>query len=475
MKNSKPIARYALVLALAAALLAAPAISSGQTLRLPPHEKVILKNGLTLLLLEKHGVPIISLAGIVKSGAAADPPGKEGLASVTAGLLRKGTKTRTAQQFAEDLDFFGGSFDADAGDDFTRISAEFLAKDLDRGLELVSDALLHPVFPKEEADKLLRQSLDGIKAAKDEAQDVIGDYYDGYLFLGNAYGRPSGGDELSLARIGREDIARFYAEHYAPGNTILAVAGDFQAPEMRKKLEEVFGGWTGKDVPAKQISPAVPVKGKRLLLVDKPDSTQTFFAIGNVGTARNDPDRVALRLINTIFGGRFTSMLNEELRVESGLTYGAVARFESRKDPGPFYLFSYTQNATTGQAIDKALAVLAKLHKDGVSKEQLDSARSYIKGQFPPSLETSMQLAGVIASNEFYGLTDSEINELEAHMDAVTPEMARQVIARHYPQDNLVFVLIGKAAEIRAVAEKYAPKMDTREIADPGFWPPPAK
>ena len=474
MKRAKGMIRTGLALALAGACLAAPGLSCGQTLRLPAHEKVTLKNGLTMLLLEKRGVPIISVVAIVKSGAASDPAGKEGLASVTAGLLRKGTKSRTAQQFAGDLDFFGGTFEADAGEDSTRIAAEFLSKDLGRGLELASDAMLHPVFPQEETEKLLRQNLDGIKAAKDEAREVIGEYYGGYLFGGHAYGRPTGGDELSLGRIKREDIANFYAEHYAPGNTILAVAGDFSAAEMRKKLEETFGGWTGKAVAAKEVAAAAPVKGKRLLLVDKPDSTQTFFEMGNVGTAKNDPDRVALRLINTIFGGRFTSMLNEELRVESGLTYGAMAHFEARKAPGPFTIFSYTQNATTGQALDKALEVLAKLHKNGVSKEQLDSARSYIKGQFPPSLETSMQLASVIASNEFYGLTDSEVNELEARLDAVTPEMARQVIAKHYPLDNLVFVLIGKAAEIRAVAEKYAPKVDTRAIAEPGFWPPPA-
>jgi zinc protease len=457
----------ALVLTIAAA---APA----QSLHLPPHEKVVLKNGLTVLLLEKRGVPIVSFVALVKSGATADPAGQEGLASITAGLLRKGTKSRTAQQFAADLDFIGGEFSADAGEDYTKISAEFLTKDLGRGLELFSDALLHPIFPQEEADKLLRQSLDGIKAAKDDAQSVLTAYYDGYLYGAHPYARPAGGDEVSLARIRREAIVRFYETHYAPGNTILAVAGDFSAAEMRKRIEESLGGWAAKAVPAAALPAAAPAKGKRLLLVDKPDSTQTFFAIGNVGVARTDPDRTAIRLVNAIFGGRFTSMLNEELRVESGLTYGAVSYFDSRKVPGPFLLFSYTQNATTTPALDKALEVLRKLHKDGVTKEQLDSARTYIKGQFPPTIETSMQLASLIASNEFYGLTDSEVNELEARLDAVTPEVARQVIAKHFPLENLVFVLIGKAAEIRPAVEKYAAQRDAREIAEPGFWPPPA-
>ena len=125
-----------------------------------------------------------------------------------------------------------------------------------------------------------------------------------------------------------------------------------------------------------------PAKGKKLLLVDKPDATQTYFAIGNVGTATGDPDRVAIRLVNTVFGGRFTSQLNEALRVESGLSYGANSSFDSRKAPGPFGIYSFTKNASTAQAIDLALQVLEKLHKQGISAAELASAKSYIKGQF---------------------------------------------------------------------------------------------
>src|SRR5437870_8318910 len=156
---------------------------TAQTLKLPPHERVALKNGLTLLLMEKHGVPIVSLAAIVKAGAIADPAGEEGLASVTAGLLRKGTAKRSAQRFAEDLDFIGGSFTADAGADFTSLSGEFLTKDVDKGLALFSDAVLHPAFAQAEVDKMLAQDNDGVKAAKDEAQSVALNYYYGYLFV----------------------------------------------------------------------------------------------------------------------------------------------------------------------------------------------------------------------------------------------------------------------------------------------------
>jgi zinc protease len=456
-------------------VLSACSTAPAQSIHLPPHEKFVLKNGLTVLLLEKHGVPIVSFNAIVKTGAAADPAGQEGLASTTAGLLRKGTKTRTAQQFAEDLDYIGGSFGADAGADFSTVSAEFLTKDLARGLELFSDALLHPTFPQSEVDKLLAQSLDGVKGAKDDPQEVLGLYYYGYLYGARPYGRPEGGDEISLKQINRDATVKFYETYYAPGNTILAVAGEFNGAEMRKKLEEVLGAWPAKTVPAVTIPATVSAKGKRLLLIDKSDATQTYFAFGNIGTTVNDPDRVGIRVVNTVFGGRFTSLLNEALRVESGLTYGAHSSFDSRKEPGPFGVYSFTRNETTAQALDLALQVLQKLHKDGVTAEQLASAKSYIKGQFPPTIETSAQLARRIALNEFYGLDDSEVNQLEARLDAVTPEVARQVIQKHFPTENLVFVLIGKTSAIKPAVEKYAEKQDGRKITEPGFWPPPAE
>lgn len=444
-----------------------------ENLRMPPHEKIVLKNGLTVLLLVKHGVPLVDISTIVKAGAASDPAGQEGLATITAELLRKGTKTHTAQQFSADLDYIGGTFEGEAASDYTVVNAEFLTKDLARGLELFSDALLHPTFPDDETTKLLAQSADGIRAAKDDPQQVVIPYYMGYLYGTHPYARSASGDEVSLTKIRRDDVVKFYEANYAPSNTIVAIAGEFNVDETKAKLEQTFGSWPAGTVKQETIPPATPSKGKRLLLVDKPDASQVYFAIGNTGVNATDPDRVAIRVINTIFGGRFTSELNEALRVESGYTYGAESFFDDRKVAGPFAIFSFTKNETTTPAIDLALQVLAKLHKDGVTEEQLKSAKSYIKGQFPPSIETSRQLARIIASHEFYGLTDDEVNQLDARVDAVTPEIARQVIAKHFPSENLVFVLIGKASTVGPAVKKYAATQDTRPIGDPGFWPAP--
>jgi zinc protease len=439
------------------------------SVKLPPYQKVTLKNGLTLLLMEQHEVPIVSFNIIVKTGSVADPAGKEGLASMTAELLRKGTRTRTSEQVSSDLDFIGGEFAMNATTDFSSGSAEFLRKDLEQGMTLLADILLNPVFPEDEVKKLTAQRIDGIKSAKDRADNVIGRYFATYLYGNHPYARPVGGDETSLAAITRLDIQRFYETNYGPANMIFAATGDFNTAEMRALIEQHFSASPGKNPPIIRIDSLPTVQGKRLLLVDKPDSTQTYFYIGNVGISRTNPDRVGIAVVNTIFGGRFTSRLNTALRVDSGLTYGARSLFDQRKAAGAFFISTYTKNSSTEQAIDMALSVLSSLHQKGITEAELASTKEYMKGQFPPSIETSDQLASAIARLEFYGLDESDVNSYFAKIDAVTINDARRIIKVHFPLDNLVFVLIGKASEIQNVAKKYAPVVDTKTITQPGF------
>ena len=464
----KRLIAVALVILLAGAT-AAPARAENGTLKLPPYRKVKLKNAMTVLLMEQREVPIISFSFIVKAGSVADPAGKDGLASLAAGLLRKGTKSRSADKIASELDFIGGVLQANANPDYTSGFAEFVKKDIRRGVDILADVMLNPTFPQDEVTKMLAQRIDEIKAAKDQAQAVIGNYFNAYLYGGHPYGRPTEGDEKSLAAISRDDVQKFYQAYYTPSNSILAVAGDFNSAEMEQMLTEKFGAWPDKPAPAITVTDAAPVQGKRLLLVDKPDSTQTFYQIGNLGIARTNADRVYVQVINTLFGGRFTSMLNTALRIQSGLTYGARSSFTQRKARGPFAISTYTPNPTTERAIDITLDLLKRLHEKGITEAELKSAKSYIKGQFPPTIETSDQLAALIAQLEFYGLNESDINDFYAKVDSMTMADAERVIKQYFPLDNLVFVLIGKAEEIQAVAKKYAPKLDTKTISQPGF------
>jgi zinc protease len=438
-------------------------------LKLPAVKKVTLKNGMTLLLIERPGVPIVSFNFIIKAGSVSDPIGKEGLASLTAELLRKGTKTRTATQISNELDFVGGELGIDAATDFTRGAAEFVKKDLSTGLAVMTDILVNPTFPQDEVDKLKTQTIDALKAEKDDASSVIGDYYNAFLFGDHPYGRPTDGTEKSVAAITRNDIQKFYQSYYGPGNMILSVAGDLKTADIENLLTNMFSGWQAKtSLPAAVAEPA-PVSGRKLLLVDKPDSTQTFFMIGNLGVARKNQDRIYINVINTLFGGRFTSLLNSGLRINSGLTYGAQSFFDQRKVAGPFAISTYTANETTEKAIDLALSILKDLHEKGITEEQLKSAKNYIKGQYPPRIETSDQLASLMTTLEFYGADETEVNDLYSKIDSMTLADANRIIKQYFPQDNLVFVLIGKGSEIQPLAKKYAPVVKTKSISDPGY------
>lgn len=450
---------------------AAPAVAQTGSLKLPPYKKVVLKNGMTLLLMEQREVPLVAFSVLMKAGSVSDPAGKEGVASMTAALLRKGTATRTADEFAAQLDFIGGTFGAGSSADATVMSAEFMKKDLAKGLELVADAVLHPAFPAEEVTKLAAQRVDGIKSAKDRAAGVIGQYFNAYLYGKHPYGRPTGGDEASLASITRDDVVRFYGANYTPGGTVMAVVGDFAADDIEKQVAALFGGWAVKAAPAAAapVADAPTVRGRKLLLVDKPDSTQTYFRIGNIGIARSNPDRVLIEIVNTLFGGRFTSMINTELRIKSGLTYGASSGFAEWKAKGPFFVNSYTSNANTEKALDMTLDVLRRLHEKGVSDDDLKSAKAYLKGQFPPDIETPDQLAGVLSELVFNGLDEREINTYYAKIDAASMADINRVIKQYFPLDNLVFVLVGKAAEIEPVVKKYAPVVDRKSISAAGF------
>jgi len=205
------------------------------------------------------------------------------------------------------------------------------------------------------------------------------------------------------------------------------------------------------------------------VLIDAPDSVQSYFWAGNVGVARGDPRRAALDIVNTLFGGRFTSMLNTELRIRSGLTYGASSRFDRMSQSGHWGLSSFTRTETTTQAIDLAFSLLDKLHSDGITADLVTSARAYVLGQYPLALETGAQWASQLAVLEFYGLDHRYIDDYPAALASVDASSARTVIDQVFPSSqDVVLVVIGKASAIRDQLKKYG-SLTEMKLSDPRF------
>jgi zinc protease len=199
--------------------------------------------------------------------------------------------------------------------------------------------------------------------------------------------------------------------------------------------------------------------------VNKDDAKETTFLVSTLGVPRNHPDYVAMEVVNTVFGGRFTSWLNEELRVNTGLTYGANSSFNRLKNSGSFSISTFTATKNTEAAIDKSLEVLDRLHTKGIDENTLTSAKNYIKGGFAPRYETSGQLANLLTSMFWYGFNESFINDFQKNVDELTVERVRGIVGRHFPKKNLQFVMVGKAEDIRKIAAKYG-KVTEVQIKD---------
>lgn len=437
---------------------------------LPAYKRVVLPNGMTLLLLEKHQVPLISATGLFRSGSTSDPAGKAGVASLTAQLLRKGTAQHDAAALSEELDSLGIISSANATLDSTVVSTNFLAKDQAAALDLFRQVLLQPTFPEAEVTKLLAQAQDSVRSSKDNPQAVVLNYYRHFLYGDTPYGRPTAGDETSLKSITRDDILSFYRANYTPGNFILAVAGDFDSAAMQAGLTKLFAGWTGK-APAPVVLPALkPVVGRRLLLVDKPDATQSYFVMGNLGIDALNPDRGELSVVNTLFGGRFTSLFNTELRIKSGYSYGANSSFAEQRAAGPFVMSTYTKNATTGPAMDKTLEVLHTGRTVGFTADELTSAKNTIAGELPPRFETAGQLSAAMARNELYGITRDQFNADLSGLQKTSVADEKRLLGTYFPsEDNLVIVVVGKASEIEPLMSKYTTNITRKKISDLGF------
>lgn len=433
---------------------------NAQNYTLPEYTTFQMDNGLTVFLMEQHDVPLISVSAILPAGAIYD--GKQsGLAKLTASALKHGTTNYTKVEIDETLDFIGASVNFSASKEYVGLSSKFAAKDKSSVMPIIKELLKQPVFNEEEFEKEKTRVLTALERDKESPRVVIGSYFDKLLFVDHVYANSLDGTKKTVEGISIDDVKKFYAANYLPNNAAISIVGDFDPNEMKKMVSSLFSDWEkGTSVSESLASKPIqkPTSGK-VLLVNKEDAKETTFYIGGQGIARNNKDFVAIQVVNTLFGGRFTSMLNAELRTNSGLTYGAGSRFANYKNGGSFYISTFTANETTEQAIDLALEVLNTLHTKGLDEKSLTSAKNYLKGQFPPRYETIDQLSNLLTEMFWYDFDENFINDFEKNVDGLTLEKSKKITSAYFPKEELQFVLIGKASEIKKIADKYGPVM----------------
>jgi zinc protease len=430
--------------------------SFAQGYKLPQYQKFKLPNGLTIYLAEQKEVPVISVSAIMPAGAIYDGT-KTGLASLTATALKHGTKSYTRAKFDEELDFLGAYINTYASKESAGLSSKFAAKDKVKVLGMIKEVLLQPAFNADEFEKEKKRIVQQLDQQKESPRGILPAYYDKFMYGNHVYGNIIQGKKSTVSALTVNDINNFYKENYLPEGSAISVVGDFDIAEMKATLTALFSSWKKGAKPQNNMAAATVTSPttNRVLLINKDDARETTFYIGALGISRNNPDYIAIDVINTLFGGRFTSMLNDELRVNTGLTYGANSRFSPLKNAGTFTISTFTATKTTEAAIDKALEVLNNLHAKGIDETSLASAKNYVKGQFPPRFETSNQLAGLLTQMFWYGFDESFINNFEKNVDGLTLTKAKEIIAKYFPKDKLQFVMVGKSADIKKVVEKY--------------------
>jgi len=427
--------------------------------KLPEYETVTLDNGLTVYLMEKKDVPLISFSAVFDGGVIKDGS-TSGIASFTAEALRFGTTNYSKSQIDSLFNFYGSSVSTYANSDYSGLYTQFMKENTETLLSVVKEIILSPSFPDDEIQKRKQRWIAELDQAKESPRSVIGSYFNKHIFANfpyYAYGNPILGTKAGIESISNEKVKEFYLYNYYPNSSAIAVVGDFNIPAMKKLIENYFGEWK-KDSNEMIIDLDMtykPFETPSVYLINKNNATETTFMIGGFGITRYNPDQTKLDVINTILGGRFTSWLNDELRVNAGLTYGARSRYAQYKYSGTFYISTFTATENTEAAIDLALKTYNKLFEQGIDEETLLSAKNYVKGQFPPDYETAGSLASFLTQKYVYELDDSIINNFENEVNELTIENANELIKKYFPKDNLQFVLIGKADEIRDVVAKY--------------------
>ena len=431
----------------------------------PSAETRTLSNGLRVFVIADHRLPAVAVRLVLMSaGSIRDPQGMPGVASMTANMLTQGTQTRSAQQFAQAIDFLGGHIEASASDDDTDASLTIVSRDLDLGMNLLSDAVLHPAFSQDELARQQQQVLSGLRVEYDDPSYLASAVFDRTVFGESPYGLPTEGTPETIAKLTRDDLMKFHDSAYAPNDALLAFSGDVTPERAFALAEKYFGSWEKKELPAEEPVAPPQTEGLHFIVIDKPDAVQTQIRVGNLGIRRSDPDYIPLLVTNRIFGGGFNSRLNTEVRVKKGLTYGANSTFEAARFAGEFVADTFTRTEATAEATKLVIQLISQMSSGDVKPEELKFAQDYLSGVYPIQSETSAQVAERILTVAEFGLAPDYNDTYQQRILAVDDSGAKEMAAKYFNAQNLDIVLVGNAGNFLPAIKAGFPDAQWQEI-----------
>jgi zinc protease len=430
-------------------LLSSAALAAPETPVLGSRAK--LPNNLVWLFSQQSELPLVTLELIIKAGTLEEPPGKEGLANLTASLLLNGTKSRPSAKIAEELDFMGARLGAAGGDDFATVSLTVLKKDLGPALDLFKDILLNPTFPVAEMQRKVSQFKAALASEEDEPMVVASRAFAKNLYGSFPYAHPVVGTPQGLSAITRNDLVEFHRKYYRPNNAILSLVGDLTPAEAQQWVTKTFGAWAAAPIPAAKLPPIPPLTQRHEVVIDK-DISQANIVLGNLGIARDNPDFYAFQVMNYILGGGgFSSRLMDDIRVNRGLAYSVSSSFAPGLEPGPFAVTLETKNATAGEAINQVVGQLRSIKTKPVTDDELKDAKSYLIGSFSRKMDSMSKRAWLLGYVEVYGLGLDYPWRYPELIQHLAPADIQQVADKYIHPDKYLLVVVGKKSAMTSL------------------------
>ncbi|MFW5973255.1 MAG: M16 family metallopeptidase [Bacteroidota bacterium] len=443
-----------------------PATGPFPTLELPPIQTRTFTNGLEVMHMAKHDLPLVQLNVILEVGSVDDPADLPGLASLTAAMIDEGAGDLDALELQDAFEFLGARFFVSSGHHHTILGLRAPASRFDEAVSLLGDVLLRPHFAGDELERLRIERLTSLIRRHDDPSEIASTLFDRILYgEEHPYGRAVLGDEAFLRNVGTEDVRDFYQRLYVPSRARVVMAGDIDESVMAA-VERTLAVWEGPVEERRILPPAGQVEGLKIFLVDRPGAAQSIIRIGRIGVPRDVEDYYALNIMNTILGGSFTSRLNQNLREDKGYTYGAGSSFDFRPFPGPFSAGAAVFTDVTAEALQEFINELRGIGEP-LPEEEIDRARNFLAMRFPQNFQSVSRIAGQLGELAMYDLPHDYLTRYTERILATDEDDVEAAARRYVDPENLTIIIVGdqQAIEAKIRALEVAP-VEVMEITD---------
>jgi zinc protease len=428
-------------------------------IRLPQVQDARLSNGLEIVVVEDHRLPLVSCRLAFRTGDAHDPADLPGLTDTLSGLLTEGTESRTSRQIAEEVARMGASLTAGANSDYTTVAASSLASFCDHVLELMADVTLRPSFPDNEVELTKQNTIESLKQQRAQPSFLATEMVSRVMYGEHPYSVVAPSPE-SIRATTRDRLVQFHKSNFIPNNAVLILVGDFQPAHLIKRVEELFGGWSSGPAPVEAF-PAPPLRSSRSgYIVDRPGSAQSNIVIANPGINRTSPDYFPMLLMHTVLGANASSRLFMNLREEKGYTYGAYSVLDARRTAGTFRASAEVRTPVTGDSLKEFFYELNRIRNEAVTEKEINDAKSYLTGVFPIRLEIQEGLIDQYVQIKMFGLPSNYLETYRDNVQAVTLEQIQEVARRYVQPDEAAIVIVGDGREIVDQVEPFASNIE---------------